>query len=178
MVHDLMIHDLDLVLDLIGAPLESVDAVGTKIFTECEDVASVRLAFEGGARANVTANRVSLSPMRRFRMFSEDAYASLDFVKNYGLIVRKGPQWDERRGSLAGLDAEALAKAQSDMLESGLLEVEELQLEGEQRPLQAELDAFLRNVREGTTPEVSGAHGRRALELAEQIVGQIPAQEA
>ena len=76
---------------------------------------------------NVTANRVSLSPMRRFRMFSEDSYASLDFVKNYGLIVRKGPQWDERRGSLAGLDAEALAKAQSDMLESGLLEVEELQ---------------------------------------------------
>lgn len=175
-VHDLMIHDLDLVLDLIGAPLVSVDAVGTRIFTDREDVASVRLAFEGGARANVTANRVSLSPMRRFRMFSSDAYASLDFVKNYGLIVRKGPRWDAERGSLVGLDPEALAKAQSDMLESGLLEVEELKLEGEQRPLQAELDAFLRNVRSGTTPEVSGVQGRRALELAEQIVEQIERQ--
>jgi len=96
-VHDLMIHDLDLVLDLVGSEVASFDAAGGAILTEKEDVASVRLVFENGARANVTASRASLSPMRRFRMFSSEGYVSLDFVKNYGLIVRKGPEWEAGR---------------------------------------------------------------------------------
>ena len=174
-VHDLMIHDLDLVLDLVDSNVQSFDAAGGAILTDREDVASVRLVFEDGARANVTASRASLSPMRRFRFFSREAYVSLDFVKNYGLVVRKGPEWEAGRKALREMDPAALAQ-QQDWLTSRVLQVEELDLGGEERPLQAELDSFLRSVQQGVDPEVTGEDGRRALALAERIAADIRAQ--
>lgn len=177
-VHDLMIHDLDLVLDMIDSEVESVDAVGGAMLTENEDVASVRIVFKNGARANLTASRASMKPMRRFRLFTSNGYCSLDFTQNYGLLVRKGPRWAEGRDELKRLDPETLAKLSKkpDFVESGMLEIEELQLEGEERPLQAELDSFLSSVRDGREPEVTGADGRRALELAGRISDAIAEQ--
>jgi predicted dehydrogenase len=174
-VHDLMIHDLDLVLDLVGSEVASFDAAGGAILTEREDVASVRLVFRNGARANVTASRASLSPMRRFRLFSSEGYVSLDFVKNYGLLVRKGPEWEAGRRALREMDPAAMA-VQKDWITSRVLSVEEIELGGEQRPLQAELDSFLRAVREGRDPEVTGQDGRRALALADRIAADIREQ--
>lgn len=177
-VHDLMIHDLDLVLDLVGAPVESFDAAGGSILTASEDVASVRLVFENGARANVTASRASLKPLRRFRLFSAESYVSLDFTENYGLVVKKGPAWESRRAELAGLDPAALASfaAGRGWTEDGLLEIAELELSGETRPLQAELASFVDSVRSGRPPEVGGEDGRRALELADRIASSIREQ--
>jgi len=174
-VHDLMIHDLDLVLDLVGSEVASFDAAGGAILTEREDVASVRLVFRNGARANVTASRASLSPMRRFRLFSSEGYVSLDFVKNYGLVVRKGPEWEEGRRALREMDP-AMMAFQKDWITSRVLNVEEIELGSEQRPLQAELDSFLRAVREGRDPEVTGQDGRRALALADRIAADIREQ--
>ena len=174
-VHDLMIHDLDLVLDLVGSEVQSFDAAGGAILTEREDLASVRLVFKNGARANVTASRASLSPMRRFRLFSSEGYVSLDFVKNYGLLVRKGPEWEAGRRALREMDPATMA-FQKDWITSRVLQVEEIQLGGEQRPLQAELDSFLRAVREGREPEVTGRDGRRALVLADRIAADIREQ--
>ena len=174
-VHDLMIHDLDLVLHLIGSPVVSLDAAGGAILTEHEDVASVRLVFENGARANVTASRVSLSPMRRFRLFSGSSYVSLDFTKNYGLLVRKGPGWEVGRAKLLSKDLEEIGDPRGLSWES-LLDIVELELSGEERPLQAELDSFLKCVASGEPPEVGGADGRAALELAERIVAAIREQ--
>ena len=171
-----MIHDLDLVLDAVGSDVVDFDATGGRILTDHEDIASVRLIFENGARASLTASRVSLSPMRRYRMFAPDSYVSLDFTKNYGLVVRKGPNWSSERADLAAL-AEGAMAGRIDVVEQGLLEMEELALEGEQRPLQAELDAFLRTVRDGGAHEVGGREGRRALELAERITDRIRSQE-
>ena len=177
-VHDLMIHDLDLVLAFVGSEVVDLDASGGAILTDGEDLASVRLVFENGARANVTASRVSLTPMRRFRLFSGSSYVSLDFTKNYGLMVRKGEGWDQGREKLRRLDAQELAELakRSDFITGDMLDVSELPLEGEERPLQAELDSFLHNVREGTRPEVTGEDGRRALALAERIASEIRAQ--
>ena len=174
-VHDLMIHDLDLILDLMGTEVESIDAAGGKILTDAEDMASVRIVFADGGRANVTASRASLSPMRRFRMFSADCYVSLDFHKNYGLMVAKGPGWEAGKADLKNLSPEELAQ-RTDFVEKEMLEVIELPLEGEERPLQAEIDSFLTAVRDGTTPEVTGEDGRRALELADRIVAQLASQ--
>ncbi len=174
-VHDLMIHDLDLVLDAVGSEVVDFDAAGGRILSGREDFASVRLIFANGARASLTAGRVSLSPQRRYRMFAPDSYVSLDFTKNYGLVVRKGPNWQGDPAALAAFAEDAMA-GRIDVLEQGLLEVEELELEGEQRPLQAELDAFLRTVHDGGQHEVSGAAGRRALELADRIVERIDSQ--
>lgn len=173
-VHDLMIHDLDLVLDLVGSEVESLDAAGGAILTESEDLASVRLVFRNGVRANVTASRVSMAPMRRFRLFSSDSYVSLDFTKNYGLIVRKGPGWEHGRDDLKRLSPAELA-ARKDFITGDMLVVEELDLGGD-RPLQAELASFLAAVRAGRPPEVTGMDGRRALELADRIRGEIASQ--
>lgn len=174
-VHDLMIHDLDLILHLVGSEVVSLDSAGGAILTEREDVASVRLVFANGARANVTASRASLQPMRRFRMFSSSGYVSLDFQKNYGLVITRGPEFEAGRKALRDADPMMLA-LQKDWLTTRVLNVTELELGGEQRPLQAELDAFLGAVREGRPPEVTGEDGRRALELAERIAAEIRAQ--
>jgi predicted dehydrogenase len=174
-VHDLMIHDLDLVLHLMGGEVESLDAAGGAILTDNEDIASVRLVFEDGGRANVTASRASLTPMRRFRLFSAQSYVSLDFTKNYGVLIRKGPGWEEGREALRTLKPEELA-ARTDFVNGDLLQLESLELTGEERPLQAELASFLDSVRNGTPPEVTGEQGRRALALAQQIVSEIERQ--
>jgi predicted dehydrogenase len=170
-VHDLMIHDLDLLLSLVGSPVESFDAAGGSILTETEDLASVRVVFANGARANATASRVSLSPMRRFRLFSSDSYVSLDFTKNYGLLVRKGPDWERRRAELRTLDPSELSRRTD--LQEGVLEVVELELAAEPRPLQRELDAFLRAVRGEPAPVATGAEALAALELADRIAAAI-----
>ena len=174
-VHDLMIHDLDLVLHFVDSEVESFDASGGAILTDTVDLASVHLVFRNGARANVTASRVSLSPMRRFRLFSSSSYVSLDFTKNYGLVVRKGPNWDSGREELRTLDPAELAQRQ-DFITGNLLDVSELSLAALEQPLQAELDSFLTSVENRTEPEVSGHDGRRALDLAERITAAIQLQ--
>lgn len=175
-VHDLMIHDLDLILSLMDdVPLESFDAAGGAILTEHEDVASVRLVFANGARANISANRVSLKAMRRFRTFSPDSYASLDFQKNYGVVVKKGPNWQRGLDALKDVDPKLLA-VRPDFIQDGMIESVELKLDAEERPLQAELDSFLQAVRTGRSPEVTGDDGRRALELADRIAAAIREQ--
>ena len=135
----------------------------------------MRLVFENGARANVTASRASMTPMRRFRMFSSEGYVSLDFTKNYGIVITKGPEWEEGRHALRTADPAELAKRQ-DWIQQRVLQVSELDLGAMERPLQAELDSFLGSVREGTEPEVSGEDGARALELADRSTEAIRAQ--
>jgi predicted dehydrogenase len=174
-VHDLMIHDLDLVLHFVRSEVEELDASGGSILTDGVDLASVHLVFRNGARANVTASRVSLTPMRRFRMFSSSSYVSLDFTKNYALVVRKGPGWEKGREELRRMDPAELAKREN-FVNGELLDVSELELEGLEQPLQAELYSFLRSVESGAEPEVTGLDGRRALALAEKITAAIRAQ--
>ena len=174
-VHDLMIHDLDLVLHFVRSEVEDLDASGGSILTDSVDLASVHLVFRNGARANVTASRVSLTPMRRFRMFSSSSYVSLDFTKNYALVVRKGPGWEKGREELRSMDPAELARREN-FVNGELLDVSELELEGLEQPLQAELDSFLRCVESGAEPEVTGLDGRRALALAERITAAIRAQ--
>jgi predicted dehydrogenase len=135
----------------------------------------VRLVFANGARANVTASRVSLTPMRRFRLFSGSSYVSLDFTKNYGLLVRKGPDFEAGRARLLAQGEEGLEGSGVPAWES-LLDIVPLELVGEERPLQAEIDSFLRHIARGEPPEVGGADGRSALELAERIVAAIRKQ--
>ena len=113
--------------------------------------------------------------MRRFRMFSGSSYVSLDFTKNYGLVVKKGPGWESGREELRTQDPAELAKRE-DFVNGELLDVSELSLEGLEQPLQAELDSFLQSVESGAVPEVTGQDGRRALELAERITKAIRAQ--
>lgn len=174
-VHDLMIHDLDLLLHLTGSEVEELDASGAAVVTDTLDLASAHLVFRNGARANVTASRVSLTPMRRLRVFSDQGYVCLDFARNHGLWVGKGPGFERERAALR-VQSPAPRALDEDALVPDLLAVRELPLEGLERPLQAELDSFLTSVEKRRAPEVGGSEGRAALALAQRIESAIRAQ--
>ncbi len=154
-VHDLMIHDLDIILALTRSPVISMDAVGVSVFSDSEDIANVRLRFQSGCVANLTASRVSMDRMRKIRIFSAREYVSTDYSSQSLLVYRK--------------KEEDIPPNRNPM---EFIEITPIQVSNEE-PLMAEIKAFVSAVRNGTSPEVSGEDGLRALELSCQIVEQI-----
>jgi predicted dehydrogenase len=142
---DLMIHDLNLVLSLLGPEVIEVRAVGVPVLTDRVDIANVRLQMKGGAVASLTASRVSSERVRKIRFFGSDSYLSVDTreqeVKGYRLVSEGGG----RR-----------------------IDPIDLHLE-KKEPLRAELEAFARSVRSRSQPLVSGEDGLAALELAIRV---------
>ena len=164
-VLDLMIHDIDLVLGLAKRAVASVDAVGIPVLTPSVDIANARIKFEGGAVANITASRVSRDRMRKIRLFQESGYLSLDLGAGTGEFLRL------REGAvLASPDAIRLGL-------DGLVERIELKGDGKE-PLRAELESFVAAVRGESDLVVTGEDGRRALEVALDIVDRIEAYVA
>lgn len=152
-VLDVMIHDLDLLLLLVGAPVERVDAVGTPVLTDKEDIANARITFRGGCVANVTASRVSVSAMRKIRVFGRDRYVSIDTHKGDAVIYRKRP-------------GAAHVESMSD-IERIAPKIEKAE------PLRLELEAFVAACRAGRPAEVPGEAGRDALGLALEVLRRI-----
>ena len=172
-VMDLMIHDLDIVLHLVGEEPSGVDAVGVPVIGPREDIANARLQFPSGAVANVTASRVSLTKMRKVRGFGPDAYVSLDYDKRQAVLVRTTDKLDAvRRDPKAAAAAAAAGSglAFTDFVRSEFLTIDEAE------PLKEELRSFLGAVRDGTAPRVPGEQGARALTLAERILASIGAR--
>ncbi len=147
-VLDLMIHDIDLIQSLVGAPIESIDAVGASVFSAGLDIANARIRYANGCVANTTASRVSMKMERKLRLFQDDAYVSIDLQQKVLTIVRKPPE---------------AAAAQP-----GQVIIEERNYE-QGDALKLEITAFLRAIREGRPPVVSGEDGLRALETAIRI---------
>jgi predicted dehydrogenase len=146
---DLMIHDIDLIQLLVGAPLARVDAVGVPVLSERDDIANARLHFEGGCVVNVTASRVSLKSERKMRLFQKDAYVSIDFMAGEATIARKGA--GEMFPGVPDIGIERRRFADND-------------------PLRLEIEAFLAAIRGERAVAVSGEDGRRALGGALQII--------
>ncbi|HEV2149178.1 MAG TPA: Gfo/Idh/MocA family oxidoreductase [Longimicrobiaceae bacterium] len=159
-VLDLMIHDIDLVLGLVGREVEEVHAIGVPVLTGSTDIANARMGFEGGAVANITASRVSLERMRKIRFFQSSGYMSLDLAAGTGefLRLRKGARLPEGEVGPAAL--------------LGLVDRVELRGDGNE-PLRAELESWVRAVRGEGPLVVSGHDGRRALAVALDILGRI-----
>jgi predicted dehydrogenase len=148
-IYDLMIHDLDILLALVGEPVTEVKAVGIPVLTDKVDIAHARLEFAGGAVANVTASRVSTERVRKVRFFQQHEYISLDYARRDALRVcvdRPGP---EPQFDFQKLEAPAV------------------------EPLRAELEAFLDSVRTRRQPKTNGESGRAALELAVRVITSI-----
>ena len=160
-VLDLMIHDIDLVLGLVGTPVESVDSIGVPVLTGSADIANARLSFENGAVANITASRVSFERMRKIRFFQHSGYISLDLQTGTGEFLRLKP--GARLPEMGEVGVAALL---------GL--VERVQLKGDgTEPLRAELEAWVAAVRGEGPVVVSGEDGRDALRVALQIMERI-----
>jgi predicted dehydrogenase len=145
-VLDLMIHDLDLILSMVPSPVRSVEAVGVPVLTPSVDIANARLRFADGCIANVTASRVSAKRERKLRLFQADAYVSIDFGERTVRIFRREE----------GEDGQLALTAEERVVEEG-------------DALAAEIDAFLRAVRDREAPPVTGWDGLRALEIAHVI---------
>jgi predicted dehydrogenase len=160
-VLDLMIHDIDLVLGLVGRPVENVDSIGVPVLTPSADIANARLSFTNGAVANITASRVSFERMRKIRFFQHSGYISLDLAAGTGEFLRLKPGARMPEGGEIGVAALM-----------GLVERIELKGDG-QEPLRAELEAWVAAVRGEGPLVVSGEAGRDALRVALQIMERI-----
>ncbi len=150
-VLDLMIHDIDLVQTIVGAPVLTIDAVGTPVFSDAIDIANARIRFANGCVVNATASRVSLKTERKMRLFEDDAYLSLDLQQKILTLIRK------REPATPG----ALP-----------VSIEEHSLE-QGDALKAEIEAFLESIHTGKPPVVSGEDGLMALETAMRITEQV-----
>jgi predicted dehydrogenase len=151
-VFDLMIHDIDIVLSIVGEPAVSVEAVGVPVLTPRIDIANVRLRFAGGCIANLTASRISRDRVRKIRIFQPKAYLSVDYAAQEVEHWTLGPpEAGSPRPSILG----------------GKVEV------SKDEPLRRELEDFVTAVRERRPPEVGGEAGREALRLAAVIVERM-----
>jgi predicted dehydrogenase len=176
-VLDLMIHDLEIILHLVKSPVVSVDAVGVAVLSRREDIANVRLRFENGCVANVTASRISQDKLRKIRVFQEDAYVSLDYQNQSGYLLRlaeEGEKESSLLGKVLGLatDATIVTAFAGRRIVREPVEVEK----GE--PLKRELAAFVDCATVGSQPKVGGREATAALELALEISRQIEAADA
>jgi len=144
--------------------------VGVNVLASSEDVANAWVTFESGCVANLTVSRLALKTERKIRVFSDEAYLSLDYQQKNGIAIKKNANLDllklareknaDDLAQLAGTDFSSMVKVEPLMID----DVE---------PLRAELQSFIEAVRTGNPPEVSAADGVAAVELAEQIVAAL-----
>jgi len=148
-VLDLMVHDLDIVLALDGTEPVQIEAVGVPVLTPKVDIANARLRLASGLIANVTASRVSLEKVRKFRVFAPRTYVSADFTAREAQIYKLE--------SDGGAPRIAVSR----------------QAAPDQEPLRLQIESFARAVAERSAPLVSGEDGRRALALALTILERM-----
>ncbi len=152
---DLMIHDIDIILHIVNSPLKEIHASGVPVLTDLPDIANVRLRFENGCTANITASRISTKSMRKIRIFQPDSYLSVDYAGPDVMLLRKVGAADE--SGFPEIDYEKPEIDEYDALES-------------------EIKSFIDAVINGKEPVVSAADGRKALEVALAISDQIKKQ--
>lgn len=147
-VLDLMIHDIDLIQNVVHSPIAAIEAIGAPVFTDGIDIANARLRFDNGCVANVTASRISTKAERKLRVFQADAYLSIDLQHKLLTIVRR-PRLIPA-GALPRVDVEELSVDPGDAL-------------------LAEIEAFLDAIEQDRPPLVTGEDGLRALQTATRI---------
>jgi predicted dehydrogenase len=165
---DLMIHDLDLILALVKSKVKKIEAVGVSVISESEDIANSRLTFENGCVANITSSRISARPLRKIRLFQKNSYISLDLLQRsveiYKLVdVDSLPKEEKDKRTVVG-NIPTGQVGKTIIYENPEIKSEDM--------LTSEIKSFLDAVKNRTHPKVSGEDGKRALELALEIVNK------
>jgi predicted dehydrogenase len=172
-VLDVMIHDIDIILSLAASKVEKVDAVGIGVIDpDREDICNARIVFENGCIANVTASRLALKTERKVRVFSRQAYLSLDYLEKTGTIIKA----DTDNLDLINKIRQLKWGGKFDLLKADwtkLVHYEKLAI-GDDEPLRLEQQAFLSAVaNKASKPEVSAEEGLAAMECAERILASV-----
>ncbi len=170
-VLDMMIHDIDIVLQLANSTAEKIDAVGVSVIGHVEDICNARITFANGCVANLTASRLAMKTERKLRIFSMDAYVSIDYQKKYGIFVRRSGNVDSIRDTVAKIRSGEIEDL-SQVNFADLVNIEELQID-DIEPLRAELDSFIDAVEGKAAAPVTGEAGLAAVALAERIVATV-----
>jgi predicted dehydrogenase len=167
-VLDMMIHDIDIVLRLARSKVAKIDAIGVSVIGGPEDICNARLTFENGCVANMTASRLALKVERKLRVFSPDAYVSIDYQKKHGMVARKTENLAAIRDAVTKIRAGEIDDL-AQLNFPDLVSIEELAID-DIEPLRAELESFVDAIRTGATPEVPAEDGLAAVETATRIV--------
>ena len=166
-VLDLMIHDLDIILSVVRSPVKSMSASGVAVVSSTPDIANVRLEFENGCVANLTASRISLKQMRKLRLFQKDAYISIDFLEKSSQVIRMHDRLEDVdsavQDQLMQLDTPEGAR---------FIHIDQPAIEPV-NAIRMELETLAESIQTGSPARVSIEDGYRALALAHQIIQQI-----
>ncbi len=166
-VHDLMIHDIDIVLSVVKSSVKNIYASGVAVMSDTADIANARIEFDNGCVANLTASRISLKNMRKSRFFQRDAYIAVDFLKKKTDIVRL----KNLAGEPGPLDVTIdLGKGKG----SKLIYFDSPEAEPG-NAIQMELKLFIESILENTTPAVTLEDGCNALDVAHQVMEKLNA---
>ncbi|MGA2497113.1 MAG: Gfo/Idh/MocA family oxidoreductase [Tepidisphaeraceae bacterium] len=166
-VLDMMIHDIDIVLALVNSRPVKVDAVGAAVLGRAEDSCTARVAFENGTVATLTASRLAMKTERRLRLFTADAFVSLDYAKKTAVLIKAHDNVPLLRETAAKVRAGQIDPTTLNYPQ--MVRMHELQADPTE-PIRAELDAFLHAVRTNTAPLIPAEAGLANVALAEQIV--------
>lgn len=175
-VHDLLIHDIDLVLDLVRSPVASVDAIGTSVISQHEDVVNARLKFENGAVADLTASRVNPAAKREMQIWSAIGCVTVDFQERQVVSYTPG---EELLFGKSPIEQAREPGADIDQLKADVfgrfIRVEESDV-ADGDALTAEIEEFVTCVRTGQRPSCGGKEAVAALEIAEQVLESMSRQ--
>ncbi len=165
-VLDLMIHDLDIVLSMVNAPVKTVNASGVSVVSDTPDIANARIEFANGCVANLTASRISLKQMRKIRLFQKDAYISLDFLDKEAQVVRLYEPTDPNLPtSASGMTIDTNTGKKHIHIDMPSI--------ASTNAIQMELQTFAESITKNERPRVSGEDGYEALKLAYDIMEEI-----
>ena len=163
-IMDLMIHDIDIILNINESKVKKIDASGVSIISSTPDIANARIEFENGCIANLTSSRISLKKMRKTRVFQEDAYVSINFLeKDFQVVKIRDKNSNDSKESLV---------IKNNIGEEKVIFFETPEI-AEVNSIEAELNDFLYSIKNESESKVSLNDGLMALEVAEEIMSQL-----
>ncbi len=163
-IMDLMIHDIDIILNINKSKVKKIDASGVSIISSTPDIANARIEFEDGCIANLTSSRISLKKMRKTRVFQENAYISINFLeKDFQVVKIRDKDKNDNENSLI---------IKNNLGEEKVIFFENPDID-EINSIEAELNDFFNSIINKSNSKVSLNDGLRALEVAEEIMSQL-----
>ncbi|MBX3239629.1 MAG: Gfo/Idh/MocA family oxidoreductase [Chitinophagaceae bacterium] len=160
---DLMIHDIDIILNIVKSDVRSVSASGVAVMTETPDIANVRIEFNNGCVANLTSSRMSMKKMRKMRLFQKDAYIGIDFLEKKTEIIKLKDETDSKEAFVFDIET---PKGKKEIAVSTLAMPEA-------NAILMELQAFTNSVLNNLPTVVSEVDGLIAMDVAHQVLNKI-----